>query len=202
MLCWSKVRGRSKRIWLEKSQWVKEWIFVVVFGEVCISYLISFQSPEMRERLMNYLSWQKTRGNRDHKTLSFNQNPTLCMANRTNNPIEQTLFVLIRMANVAADLLSLCLWNSGFEDCKSLNCDFMWPYVQSTFWWAKTGVCHKSCCHHREILCSEKWSADTGSWDRRWLWVTVGGEDQKTFTAVLVLGQIRLWLERGKHQSR
>lgn len=28
---------------------VKEGIFTVVFGEVCISYLIPFQSPEVRE---------------------------------------------------------------------------------------------------------------------------------------------------------
>lgn len=42
-------QSRRKRIGLEKSHRVKEWIFAVVFGEVCISYLVPFQSPEMRE---------------------------------------------------------------------------------------------------------------------------------------------------------
>lgn len=49
MLCWSKVREKQQEELAREVTLGVKGGFTVVFGEVCISYLIPFQSPEVRE---------------------------------------------------------------------------------------------------------------------------------------------------------
>lgn len=46
---WGWWEKQQEDLTVEVTQGVKKGIFTVVFGEVCISYLIPFQSPEVKQ---------------------------------------------------------------------------------------------------------------------------------------------------------